>query len=346
MQYSPGTFYIDRTGAVVIDAKQFSRVGNFANGLAPVNTRLGSGFMDRSGSIVIAPQFEGAMEFSEGLAAVQLRKRPSFPPADAAGNPSPELHAYPTHEIPKIEFAKWGYIDTSGRMVIKDDFDAAYAFSEGLALTRIGERLFFIDRAGQKTVELNMADVALEYSGNQKFSEGLIVARDMKTDLCGYLDKTGKFAIEPGFKDAANFSEGLARASIIEDHREYLGFIDRTGEYVIPPTFDIDSDFLRGATDFSEGLASIIGGPPTMEELIPGFVYIDKTGEILRRTDYAYAFPFHEGLAAVYSADKNKWGFIDRSGDLVIPLEFDGVGEFSEGLAWVTKFQIRNRPGL
>jgi len=117
-----------------------------------------------------------------------------------------------------------------------------------------------------------------------------------------------------------------------------LGFIDRTGEYVIPPTFDIDCDFLRGATDFSEGLASI-GGPPTMEELNPGFVYIDKSGEILLRTDYAYADSFHEGLAAVYSAENNKWGCIDRSGDLAIPLEFDYMGGFSEGLAWVTKFR-------
>jgi len=177
MQYAPGTYYIDRTGAVVIDAKQFSRVGNFANGLAPVDTRfVGSGFMDRSGAMVIAQQFEGAMEFSQELAAVQLRKRPSSPSADAA----PALRAYPTHKMPNIESAKWGYIDTSGRLVIKDDFDAAHAFSEDLALTREGERLSFIDRDGRKTVELNTADVALEYSGDQKFSDGLIVARDIK----------------------------------------------------------------------------------------------------------------------------------------------------------------------
>ena len=76
-----------------------------------------------------------------------------------------------------------------------------------------------------------------------------------------------------------------------------------------------------------------------MEELNPGFVYIDKSGEILLRTDYAYADSFHEGLAAVYSAENNKWGCIDRSGDLAIPLEFDYMGGFSEGLAWVTKFR-------
>lgn len=310
MQYNTGVYYVDRNGRVIVDVNRFASVGNFVNGLAPASSNfVGSGFVDKSGSIVIGQEFAEAKKFSEDFAAVKIRD--------------------------------WGYIDLTGGVVIKDEFDAAYGFSEGLALTRKGGRLFFIDRHGQKIVELDTADVALEYSGDQKFSGGLIVARDMKTDLCGFLDKTGKFAIEPRFNDASNFSEGLARVSIIEDHREYLGFIDRSGKYAIPPTFDIDSDFLRSATDFSEGLASVIGGPPTTEDIGPKFVYIDKTGEIVLRTDYSHASPFHEGLAAVYSADKNKWGFIDKSGNLKIPLEFDGVGEFSDGLAWVMKVTFR-----
>jgi hypothetical protein len=57
--------------------------------------------------------------------------------------------------------------------------------------------------------------------------------------------------------------------------------------------------------------------------------------------NYIYSFSgFHEGLVAVYlnnSGDDRKCGFMDKTGKLVIPMEYDEVGDFSEGLAWVSK---------
>lgn len=306
MEYSRGLYFLDHTGAVIIDANRFSRAGNFKCGLASASINLqGTGFIDCSGEFVIEPGFAGARSFSDGLAAVQPWKS---------------------------EPSKWAYIDTAGEMVIDGKFDAAYDFSEGLALVRNGTNLFFIDRSGNKTLELSTDDVALEFSGDQKFSEGLIVGRDKKSGLCGFLDTTGRFELEPKFHNAANFSEGLARVSVIREHREYLGFIDRAGQYIIQPEFDIDCDFLRSATEFSEELASVINGPPTMDDLNPGCIYIDRTGEIVLETAYAYAGPFREGLAAVYSAEKKKWGLIDKTENFAIPIEFDFVGEMSEGL--------------
>ena len=67
--------------------------------------------------------------------------------------------------------------------------------------------------------------VQLEYRGNQKFSEGLIVAADAETWKCGFMNKNGEFVTEPQFEDAANFSEGLARVSIKENNTEYLALL-------------------------------------------------------------------------------------------------------------------------
>lgn len=44
---------------------------------------------------------------------------------------------------------------------------------------------------------------------------------------------------------------------------------------------------------------------------------------------------FSEGYAAFQ--EDNKWGFIDHSGEIVIPAVYDEVGNFSEGLAWVVR---------
>lgn len=48
-----------------------------------------------------------------------------------------------------------------------------------------------------------------------------------------------------------------------------------------------------------------------------------------------YVGSFSEGLAYVQKA--GKYGFIDTTGKLVIPCEWDDAGKFSEGLASVTK---------
>ena len=49
----------------------------------------------------------------------------------------------------------------------------------------------------------------------------------------GYISKTGEFVIQPQFKTAKNFSEGLAAA---ESNGKW-GFINPKGDWVIQPWF-------------------------------------------------------------------------------------------------------------
>lgn len=305
--------YIDREGNVVIDASKYRGAGSFSEGLAAIQTEdYLTGFMDKSGKVVIRPQFYEAGHFSEGLAIVKTHEKSFFFPED-----------------------NLGYIDKTGQIVIKTDCDHLYDFSEGIAVGKKGNEFYLIDKTGAKTYFHNTNEIQLEFSGNQKFSDGLIVACDVKTQKCGFMDKSGKFVIEPKFENASSFSEGLARVLIVENQREKLGFINRKGEYVIPPKFDIDCNFLN-STDFSEELASLLDGPLTVDSE-PYFMYIDKTGEVVLRTEFFRTEPFHEGLAAVYDADINSYGFINKSGEIAIPVQFSSVSNFSEGLA-IVKF--------
>lgn len=61
----------------------------------------------------------------------------------------------------------------------------------------------------------------------------------------GYIDRTGKIAIQPQFEAAQPFSEGLAAVKSGK-----WGYINTKGEFVINPQFD-------GADRFSEGLAFV-----------------------------------------------------------------------------------------
>ena len=63
--------------------------------------------------------------------------------------------------------------------------------------------------------------------------------------------------------------------------------------------------------------------------------FIDKSGKVVIEPQFDNAEPFSEGLACVEK--DGKWGFIDKSGKMVIEPQFDGASDFSEGLAKVKR---------
>ena len=297
--------YIDKSGKVVIDAGKYDSAGDFADGLAAVYLEdKGWGFIDKSGNEVIEPQFEEVGGFSEALAGVQIRGR-------------------------------WGFIDKTGRVAINPQYNVVNSFSEGVAVVAKNNDVVLINKIEQTIFSRSMNELQLTIYENARLTEGKIAAFDSVKSKAGFIDKTGKFVIEPKFGDTAPFSEGLARVMIKENREEKIGFIDHNGQFVIPPIFNADADFRRNSTDFSEGLASLTENlRPTITEE-KKFVYINKKGTIVLFTNYFYAGPFRNGLAVVYDAERGKWGYIDKSGKAIIPIKFDSASDFSEGLAVV-----------
>jgi serine/threonine-protein kinase len=197
--------YIDKTGQVVIQP-QFDEANLFSEGLAAV--RIGSkwGYINQTGQVIIQPQFNSAGKFYEGLLAVEIGDN-------------------------------WGYIDKTGQVVIRPQFDSADEFSEGLAAVRISDKRGYIDKRGEEVIPA-------QFDEAWQFSEGL--AKIKIDDKWGYIDKTGQVVIQPQFTLIARFTEGLASIEI--DNK--FGYIDKTGRVVIQPQFDF-------AFSFREGLAVV-----------------------------------------------------------------------------------------
>lgn len=87
------------------------------------------GYINQTAQLIIQPQFDVASEFSEGLAAVNIRGQESLFGGENWG--------------------KWGYIDKNGQLAITLIFDSVTAFSEGLAAVAVFHKLLGI--GGQKT---------------------------------------------------------------------------------------------------------------------------------------------------------------------------------------------------
>lgn len=133
----------------------------------------------------------------------------------------------------------------------------------------------------------------------------------------GYIDQKGKIIINPQFSEASLFSDDLA---LVVSSDEKVGYIDKKGRYVINPIY-------HSGTDFKEGLAFI-----TPENGFP--TCIDKNGDvkfILKKAEMAGNFS--EGLALVKV--NQKYGFVDKEGNISISPQFDYAEPFSEGLALV-----------
>lgn len=147
-----------------------------------------------------------------------------------------------------------------------------------------------------------------------------------------------------------------------------LGFFDKSLQVVIPPKYHSGnpwrshfSDFVEGYAlvrrsdlayvfvdpfgselvdkswsaeapkDFSEGLAAVACRNNVTQEILWGF--IDQTGQLVIPPRFEKVNSFHNGLARVLTKDDKFVGFIDKRGDWQIKGKFDLAGEFNEGVA-------------
>ncbi|MEO8131655.1 MAG: WG repeat-containing protein [Bryobacteraceae bacterium] len=258
-----------------------------AVGLYPVQVDAKYGFIDKTGKVVITPQFGAALAFSNGLA----------PAMD-------------------LKTGKWGYIDKSAKFVVPAKFDIAYPFAEDLGVVRLAGNYGAVDRSG------NLAVPAI-FAGMSQFTDGVAAALinqavggGMVATAWGFVDKEGKYLIQPRFESVTPFGEGLIGVRKLGGA---WGYVDIKNQQVITPQF-------QEVGPFSQGLASAKD-----KHLRWGF--IDKSGKYIIAPQFIAANAFSEGLAAVYL--NNKWGFIDKAGKFVIPPKFDGATQFNDGLALV-----------
>lgn len=147
-----------------------------------------------------------------------------------------------------------------------------------------------------------------------------------RNGLWGYMNQFGEILIEPKYRYAHEFSEGLAKVP--------EGFIDETGTLVIP----LSNCYYAG--EFSEGVSAIIERAYTDEEKksitdVPGpFVFIDKEGKHVFDQEFSYATIFQDGYAEVRLTN-GKATYIDRTGNIATDLNFISTGKFVDGYAVV-----------
>jgi len=98
---------------------------------------------------------------------------------------------------------KWGYINNKGLVVIKPQFDMAFAFdNNNLTRVKVGSKLGFIDKYGNFVIK-PIFDRARD------FNEGLAVVKDSEKGYY-YINNKGIKAFPDYYDHADSFSDGYA----------------------------------------------------------------------------------------------------------------------------------------
>jgi hypothetical protein len=318
--------FIDINGREVIPPR-YNHVNNFYNGFAQVRVGASSensrnwrfGFVNRMGVEIAQPIYHQVYNFSGGFANVR-------------GD----------------DVLKWGFINEMGNLAIPFQFPSISYFYNGFALVMeeccgifwrhndlpmCGARvdgMLLIDEKGKEVRFIHhacpTANSIVRSGLSHALSEGVIWVRNPQTNLLGLVDLMGNTLMPFKYNSTRGFSEGMAWVSVTYQQKNLWALIDSKGNEIIRPIYDY-------VEDFSEGLAAVWRD---------GYVgFIDKEGnEVIEPNQFNNAGSFINGLAPVQINDIRRetwdrgqivdvnyglWGFIDTSGNIVVPLEYTGV---------------------
>ena len=234
--------------------------------------------------------------------------------------------------------SKWGFIDTSGQLLIADQYDAARPFKNGRAIVKKNGKWGMIDKDNQELIGFN-------FRALYPFQNGLARFQDFEMKY-GYIDTKGTIKISATFAEAHDFNDELAK--VMENG--LFGFINMEGN------FAIDAQF-RAATNFKDGLAKVKttdsyalinseavkvidanldqvyfpSSELTRVKKSNKFGYYRNSRQIIP-TKYDMATDFHNGVAAVLSQEK--WFFIDIRGREKQRLNYDMVEYVTKDSGW------------
>lgn len=234
--------YINNKGQFVIPP-QYEEVSEFqANGMAIVWLDGRAGIIDQNGRFVVQPIYDSVYPFSEGRAFV-FEDDEGYSLIDETGEilnekPYPFSYISDFHEqraviqefVNRTEFL-YGYLDSSGNLIIPPEYNYAHDFRDGKAMVGVKD-------GTSAFIGLN-GEILTTYPYEQMgpLSEGMISFRKTAQDKAGYVNEAGKVVIPPRFSYAGPFENGRAIVNVSEDYKNQYGLIDKTGAFILEPQY-------------------------------------------------------------------------------------------------------------
>lgn len=292
---------------------RYEQIRPYCDGLSAFKQNDKWGFLDVDGKVAIEPVYEECMDFSNGFAAVMLNGKWGYINAEGTIRIEPSFSdctSFKNGLAKAMKNGKWGVIDKRGTSVAGFMFDKIADFESGYAYAENGLLSYYIKTDG-KAIKL---DKGYRY-GN--FTEGMAPVMSKKNGKWGFCDSKGRIIIDTKYDTVYNFSNGLALAS----HKGKPLYINKKGSRK-------KLDITEQPLEFVNGLAKV------------------KVGNYYRFLDTDFRFlptyaknatDFNESGTAILMLEDGSVQYINSHGSVIAKGQYDRVGNFSNGLAWVSK---------
>lgn len=345
-----------RAGFIKLDGKEeiplkYDDAKSFSEKLAVVYLSKNCGYIDKKGKNIIPPIYNSCYPFTNGVAAVKK------------GN-------------------KWGYIQKDGSVLIDFKFDNANPFINNIATAKENNKWYLIDITGKKIKEINADNIYPFSCGLARFKkdsyygfinqEGLIkieptlqTAEDFKSCLSKAIIENKNVIIDSfGKKLLTDYDKSSIQGEYIIVEKNYKkGLIDKKFKDIITPQFDdikiIDSGtfiiknenlwtFISSDTkNISESYQEIdlekYNTPPQLSKVCK----LDGCGVFDIKYKKLIIPPLYQEINIyqeyIIVKKDNKYGMFDRTGNILIPTEYDEPFEIVDN---VVKFKRNERYGV
>lgn len=251
----------------------------------------------------------------------------------------------------QLENGKWGFVDDGGRIVIKVKYRSAGEFCEGVAWVGTGPTQYsYINKQGMVISEDSYT--------NNNARNGIIIQQKL---LKKKESKTGKKGLFFGILDTRGMVlEDFVYSAIAMNQYNWASVLDMSTEktYYLHNENGKITKLEAGTLDFKfnneierytignksgyvrrdgkvmiEPKYKVLGDYADYtiaSENGSFFGYLSKTGDVLIPFDYAKISAFNDGYASV--CKQNKWYVIDGKNSIALTTDMDYLGIYSEGV--------------
>lgn len=290
--------YTDSSGTVVIPAK-YEQAGPFVDGgLTVVKTGTGFGLLNKNGEEVVKPVIADRI-MDCGCGVYGFKQTNGFALVNKLGK----------------------RIDRGQVQEVLSD-----CHEDRLAV-KIDGKWGYVDAKGQPQIEADMEQVF-------PFYHGVAPVRKVGQKMWMLIGRDGKPIGTGRFETMYPFTDGFGVGIQPDAYgRSKYGVVDSLGNTIIPFQFariagTFTSDYVACAAYSPYELESKGIG----EEANTWFIY-NRQGKKVGESHYTLWDEFAEGL--IVAESKQRFGFIDTAGTVVIPFKYDWACAFHDGLAWV-----------
>lgn len=287
------TEFIDCNGKVALEYDG-SDVGDFHSGFASIkNDNNKYGFIDKTGKVVIQPQFDNYIDYGSG----------------ENGQPEDFIFSYEFNGnyAAVVKDGKFGVIDKLGNYKIKPDSNFKMFASDNLILVGQGNNGYkYIDINGNTVFTNSNMNFKAVRAHNLTFHNGFaLFIKDGADglDKVGVIDEKGKIIKEAQFnytRPEYSFSDGMILLMLYGEYNKFECLNPITGNEIC----------VDGLQNFNDGLALVSNDSRDS-------YYIDKNGRKVLQLDSSFGWlsDFEDGLA--YAIHDGKQAYIDKTGKVV-----------------------------